>query len=181
MSGASMTEFRLRVDFVHVPAPFIGARRFPKILEIANSEAMKPWSVGTDYDRPVARRIVEDAGVPRAAFGQQKRATTALLHVRRDGAWTAPTREAVLRYARRHNVPLRTRFGYLLDAAGESSRSFAYRVMHRLSLLSLAPALAKKPIEIHSHTRLGPLPFIWATERIRARYGAAVQAWRYER
>lgn len=80
MSGASMNEFRLRVDFVHVPAPFIGAHRHPKIVEIGNSDAMKRWSIGTDYDRPIPRRIAEDAGVPRAAFGheneQQPRCST---------------------------------------------------------------------------------------------------------
>ena len=114
MSGASMTEFRLRTDFVHLPAPYIGAQRHPKILEIANSDAMKRWSIGTDYDRPVPRRIAEDAGVPRAAFGQEKRATTALLHLRGDSAWTSPTRDAVLQYARRHKLPLRTRLSYVL-------------------------------------------------------------------
>jgi hypothetical protein len=180
MSGASMNEFRLRVDFVHVPAPFIGAQRHPKILEIANSDAMKRWSIGTDYDRPIARRIAEDAGVPRAAFGQQKRATTALLHEHGDSAWTSRTRDAVLQYARRHKLPLRTRLSYVFDAMGESSRSFAYRVLRRLKLLRLAPALEEKPVEIHSHTRLGPLPIMWATECIRPRYTAAVEAWRNE-
>jgi hypothetical protein len=181
MSGASINEFRLRVDFAHVPAPFIGARRHPKIVEIANSEAMKRWSIGTDYDRPIARRIAEDAGVPRAAFGQEKRATTALLHLHGDTAWTSPTRDAVLQYARRHKLPLRTRLSYVIDAMNESSRSFAYRVLRKLSLLRLAPALGEKPIEIHSHTRLGPLPIIWATECISPRYTAAVEAWRNER
>jgi hypothetical protein len=180
MSGASMNEFRLRLDFVHVPAPFIGAQRHPKILEIANSDAMRPWSIGTDYDRPVARRIAEDAGVPRGAFGQEKRATTALLHLDGDSAWTSPTRDAVLQYARRHNLPLRTRLSYVIDALRESSSFFVYRVLRRLSLLRLAPALAEKPMELHSHTRLGPLPMIWATECISPRYASAVEAWRNE-
>ena len=34
---------------------------------------MLPWKLGTgSYDRPIARRIAEEAGVPRAAFGQHK-------------------------------------------------------------------------------------------------------------
>lgn len=180
MSGASMNEFRLRVDFVHLPAPFIGAHRHPKIVEIANSDAMKRWSIGTDYDRPIPRRIAEDAGVPRAAFGQRNRATTALLHQHGDSAWTSPTRDAVRRYTRQHKLPVRTRLSYVIDAMSESSRSFAYRVLRRLKLLRLAPALEEKPVEIHSHTRLGPLPIIWATERISARYTAAAKPWRNE-
>jgi hypothetical protein len=180
MSGASMNEFRLRVDFVHVPAPFIGAHQHPKILEIANSDAMKRWSIGTDYDRPIPRRIAEDAGVPRAAFGQKNRATTALLHEHGDSAWTSPTRDAVRQYTRQHKLPLRTRLSYVIDAMSESSRSFAYRVLRRLKLLRLAPALEEKPVEIHSHTRLGPLPIIWATECSSPRYTAAVKTWRNE-
>ncbi len=101
---------------------------------------MKHWSIGTDYDRPIPRRIAEDAGVPRQSFGQEKRATTALLHLHGDAAWTSPTRDAVLEYARRIELPLRTRLGYVVDAIEESSRSFAYRVPRKLKLLRLAPA-----------------------------------------
>lgn len=178
MSGASLNEFRLRVDFVHVPAPFIGARRHPKLLEIARSDEMKAWSTGTDYDRPVPRRIAEDAGVPRGDFGHRKRATTALLHVPGDSAWTVRTRDAVRDYVRAQRLPLRTRLSYALDAAAESSRSFTYRVLRRLNLLRLAPALATRPLEIHSHTHLGPLPTLWAIECINPRYQAAVETWR---
>ena len=63
----------------------------------------------------------------------------------------------------------------------ESSRSFAYLVLRKLKLLRLAPALEEKPVGIHSHTRLGPLPIIWATECISPRYRAAVEAWGDER
>lgn len=181
MSGASMNEFRLRADFIHVPAPFVGARRHPKILEIGNSDAMRDWSIGTDYDRPVPRRIAEDAGVPRAAFGQNKRATTALLHVRGDSAWTSATRDAVLQYARRLKLPLRTRLRYLLDAMNESSRSFAFLALRRLKLLHLTPGFAQRPLGIHSHTRLGPLPILWASEFISPRYRFAVASWMDER
>ncbi|RZT18507.1 hypothetical protein EV589_2767 [Mycobacterium sp. BK558] len=178
MSGASMNEFRLRADFVHVPVPFIGARRHPKILEIAQSHAMRSWSIGTDYDRPVPRRIAEDAGVPRADFGHTKRATTALLHIPGDSAWTPQTRDAVHGYAKAQHLPMRTRVSYVVDALGESLRSFTYRVLRRLSLLRLSPSLATRPLGIHSHTHLGPLPMLWATEFIRPRYRAAVEMWR---
>ena len=177
MSGASMNEFRLRADFVHVPAPFIGARRHPKLLEIAQSEAMKHWSTGTDYDRPVPRRIAEDAGVPRCAFGHKKRATTALLHVAGDAAWTPKTRAAVRKYARAQRLPVRTRLSYLADAAAESSRVLAQQVLRRLNMGHLAPALARTPLGIHSHTALGPLPMLWAIDCISARYESAVEVW----
>jgi hypothetical protein len=35
---------------------------------------MHPWRVGGRYDRPIARRIAEEGGIPRQAFGQRKSA-----------------------------------------------------------------------------------------------------------
>ena len=33
---------------------------------------MKPWTLDTEYDRPVPRRIVEEAGVPREIYAARK-------------------------------------------------------------------------------------------------------------
>lgn len=73
-SGSSLTEFRLDAGFAHLPVPFVGADSHPSIHAISNSSAMKEWTLGNSYDRPIARRIVEQAGVPRHMFGQKKRA-----------------------------------------------------------------------------------------------------------
>ncbi|WP_157679868.1 hypothetical protein [Nitrosococcus watsonii] len=73
-SGSSLLEFRLRTGFIHLPIPCIGATRQTIISEISNSPEMKPWSVGGAYDRPIPRRVVEEAGVPREMFGQEKKA-----------------------------------------------------------------------------------------------------------
>jgi hypothetical protein len=75
-SGATLGEYRLRVGFIHVPAPFIGCTSHPAIDRISHAEEMKPWRLGNDYDRPIPRRIVEEAGVPRGLFGQKKKAAT---------------------------------------------------------------------------------------------------------
>ncbi len=37
---------------------------------------MNPWRVGGGYDKPIARRIAEERGVPRSLFGQTKLNTT---------------------------------------------------------------------------------------------------------
>ena len=66
------TDFRLRVGFLHLPAPACGAIHRPAIQRITQSKEMAPWSLGGDYDRPIARRILEEAGVPRELFGQHK-------------------------------------------------------------------------------------------------------------
>jgi hypothetical protein len=34
---------------------------------------MNPWSLGAGYDKPIARRLAEEAGVPRHLFGQAKK------------------------------------------------------------------------------------------------------------
>lgn len=73
-SGSSLLEFRLRVGFIHLPIPCIIATRHTIISDISNSPEMKPWSIGGAYDRPIPRRIIEDAGVPREMFGQEKKA-----------------------------------------------------------------------------------------------------------
>lgn len=44
------------------------------IARISLSDEMSPWRLGTTYDRPIPRRIVEEAGVEREAFGQHKKA-----------------------------------------------------------------------------------------------------------
>lgn len=73
LSGHALGEFRLRVGFVHFPLPYVGARHGPAIFRITQSAEMRPWLLGTGYyDRPIARRIAEDAGVPRRCFGHEK-------------------------------------------------------------------------------------------------------------
>jgi hypothetical protein len=48
---------------------------------------MAPWSVGGSYDRPIPRRIVESAGIPRRLVGQRKRAVLQKLSVPEDEHW----------------------------------------------------------------------------------------------
>ena len=73
LSGQALGEFRLRAGFVHFPLPYVGARHGPAIYRITRSAEMRPWTLGTGYyDRPIPRRIAEEAGVPREWFGQRK-------------------------------------------------------------------------------------------------------------
>ena len=73
LSGQALGEFRLRTGFVHFPLPYVGARHGPAIFRITRSAEMRPWTLGRGYyDRPIPRRIAEEAGVPREGFGQRK-------------------------------------------------------------------------------------------------------------
>jgi hypothetical protein len=72
MAGATLTDFRLRVGFVHLPLPTCALMHAPAVRRITDAAEMGPWSIGGGYDRPIARRIAEEAGVPRQQFGQRK-------------------------------------------------------------------------------------------------------------
>ncbi len=75
-SGLSLTEYRLLIGMIHLPVTFMGVRHALDINQISRSEALKLWDVGGTYTKPICRRIVEGAGVPRQYFGQVKKATT---------------------------------------------------------------------------------------------------------
>jgi hypothetical protein len=80
-TGSALNEYRLRVGFVHLPAPYILARRVLAIEAISQSDAMRPWRHGNPYNRPIARRLAEEAGASRESFGIAKRAANPMIEV----------------------------------------------------------------------------------------------------
>ncbi len=75
LSMHGLTELRIAFGFVQVAVPFVGAIHRRDILAISSSTEMDKWRLGNAYDRPIPRRIAEEAGVPRTAFGQRKMAS----------------------------------------------------------------------------------------------------------
>ncbi len=65
-------EHYLRNNTIAISVPLVLGYEWPSIYEINNSSEMAEYSVGGEYDRPVPRRIVEEKGVPRKAFGFKK-------------------------------------------------------------------------------------------------------------
>lgn len=74
-AGHGLGEVRLTIGMVQVAVPFIGARRRQDILKITDDVSMERYRIGGQYDRPIPRRIAEEAGVPREMFGQMKLAS----------------------------------------------------------------------------------------------------------
>src|SRR5262245_42725942 len=72
-AGFSLSEVRLKSGFINVAVPFMYARSVQSIVRISLSPEMQPWRQHNTYDGPIARRIVESAGVKRALFGQVKK------------------------------------------------------------------------------------------------------------
>jgi hypothetical protein len=69
------------VGFIHVPLPCFGGEQYRQTQRLSHSPEMKPWVMGRPYDKPIPRRILEEAGVPRGTFGELKRAISASIHV----------------------------------------------------------------------------------------------------
>jgi len=74
-SGYGFSEFRLHKGIFHCVVPFWGARHAKEIHEISISEEMKKWRLMNNYDRPIARRILEEANVQRGTFATRKKFT----------------------------------------------------------------------------------------------------------
>jgi hypothetical protein len=70
MPGSSSSEFRLAAGFFNFHVPYVGGIHARAQLKISQSTAMAPWRIGGEYDRPIPRRIAEQAGVERNQFGQ---------------------------------------------------------------------------------------------------------------
>ncbi len=70
--GGTQTEFRLRVGFQVFKPWFLCWQHGEAIHRISLSQEMRPFRVPGEYDKPIARRIAEEAGIPRELFGQRK-------------------------------------------------------------------------------------------------------------
>jgi hypothetical protein len=95
-AGASLQEFRIRTGFVLLPPAFFGCQHHRAIIDISNSAAMEKWSVGGAYDRPIPRRIAEEAGMPRSWFGTEKMAVTVSAGQRAEDDRVSPELQALL-------------------------------------------------------------------------------------
>jgi hypothetical protein len=74
-SGLGLCEFRLIKGMFHAPVPYWGARRGNELRRISQSDEMATWRIGGNYDRPIPRRILEQAGLPRKSFAVRKKNT----------------------------------------------------------------------------------------------------------
>ncbi len=71
--GCALGELRLRLGFLQFAPATVAAIHAPVIHAWNVAPELRPWSIGGYYDKPIARRIAEEAGVPRHLFGQEKK------------------------------------------------------------------------------------------------------------
>jgi hypothetical protein len=74
-TGLGLSEWRLHRGMFFAAIPYFGASKLDCLMKINLSSELDPWRVGGSYDRPIPRRIVEQRGVPRTAFGRRKTRT----------------------------------------------------------------------------------------------------------
>jgi hypothetical protein len=175
--GLSPIEFRLRVGYHALALPFIAARHNQAIHAIVTSEEMRPWSAGGYYDRPLARRIAEEAGLPRDRFGTRK-AASSYSHLTEPSRFSEKALKDYRRFVSQRHAEIpshiyhywraRARWRQCLwDTLGHGER----RYVHSTSLQRRFPFLLNaKPI---------PVPwdymftFQWAVASVRSRYALA--------
>jgi len=180
--GGSFTEFRLRVGFIHVPFAMIGMTHDLSIWNITHSEEMQPWSLGTKYDRPIPRRIVEEAGVPRDLFGQAKKVTAINFELKQQVPEQREMSADYQKYLAAHGHFPRWR-ATLHNAAARLLYFYRQgaRVLDRKGLL---PARLRMPtyiapqVPIRFVYRVGDKSFIapWAIAKLRDKYSQVIAA-----
>ncbi len=166
LSGASLGEFRLQQDFIHLPVPYIGGIEQPSISRLRSSTEMLPFSVGGLYDEPIARRIAEEAGVRRGTFGMQKLAASQRINAYGLDALSASTRasledfyghEELARIPRRRQI--------------SRPEKMAMKLAHMAHIDWLTSGIAARRREaVQLEPVLGSLLLRWAVARLAPRY-----------
>ncbi len=146
-SGLSHTEARLHIGYIHCPIAFLGGTQETEIRAIGRTSEMQPWRIGSDYDRPISRRILEEAGVPRGLFGVEKKASSVLLFDRR--TFLPPgLREDFDEWMSQHKIQTRTTIqdiaGRLLRCLHQMNPTETWPLMRRLSSEGRLQKLAYK-------------------------------------
>jgi hypothetical protein len=166
-AGGSLQEFRLRTGFIHVPVPLLTFTRHADLQRISRSVEMRPWRVGGHYDRPIPRRLVEEAGVPRRAYAREKRAITQPFWLQKSDATCMSARSLRDLEEFRLRVAAQYPLGELRMRAKEALQRAAGR--WRLS----AARWARDPYHSDAYLEAAmadPLRFHWAVEKVSAAY-----------
>lgn len=170
-SGLSMTEYRLHAGFIHLPLPFFGLRQLPDLIKLSQSAEMSPWNIRSGYDRPICRRILEEAGAPREIFGMAKTGAS-IRFLRGEDAWSRQGQHAFLDWLRKHiaDYGLKRRsllraqlFMWSLELALSLQRKARFLRKH---FQAVVRALAEKIKDAALHD----FAFMWAMETVRKTY-----------
>ena len=165
----SCVEMALENHSVFIHLPLIGGDKWNEIAKISKSEEMKPWSVREYYDRPIARRIVEEKGILRDEFGKDKHGMGVSYHfdtfARMLSKMSIASKESILQFKR----------GYRCNSVKQLLYSFKFYRKEFPIYFNYLMGKLKFPISIKKKNKYISSPYstlliIWATEEIRKRY-----------
>jgi hypothetical protein len=175
MSGLSFCEYRLAIGCIQFPVAYMGVRQIRDINALSNAPELAHWDVPGNYSRPICRRIVEEAGVPRNLFGMTKKGST-VRFVQGEMALSDGARIEYHRWLRRTGVGPRRLPGSLLM---NLSRHFYLlenlaRMITRVFPLSIGArterALSTLQRYLNRRVNVPRYVFPWAVERMREMY-----------
>jgi hypothetical protein len=138
-----------------------------------------PWDVGGDYSKPIPRRIIEEAGVPRGTFGVSKRATAVVLWNPREGFLPLVDLEDLKRWLadkeqRWASIGATSPLAKMRRARLVSILFAPVRpVLAVMRRIPVARSIARRIIALDPRRRPDPLfhaLFPWALDRAKARY-----------
>jgi hypothetical protein len=163
-TGARFGECRLELGVFNCSPAFWGCQKESQVHALSKRREMLPWTLGTDYDRPIPRRLAEEAGIARDSFGTRKRRSS---------------------FARRYGLPLsadlREDFARFMEERGDRTVSGFLEGVSLVLRGFDSLVLSKLPRAVRfSCTEWVALPnpsmfFIWANERRKHRYLAGLQ------
>jgi hypothetical protein len=180
-SGLSLCEYRLWAGFLHCPVTFLGGRQTAELRRISNSPDMAEWDVPGNYSRPICRRILEEAGVPRGLFGVDKKAASILFFDRNSflspesladyRRWLERTRGEGFSRAARWAVGLPSAAARLAVRSGQALARAGSRVVpgRFLARIGTSGRLA----QFANYEPLFDHVFPWAMERATQRYATS--------
>jgi hypothetical protein len=192
-SGTGLSEYRLSVGFIHIPLPFLGATQSTDIVRISQAPEMNPWRLSNWYDRPICRRILEEAGVPRDAFGMTKKAVSIIFW--QNGDFLTPQSRSDCRsFLRANGLQVRTPGSTFADILaflfrhlgrfilkvlparnpGRRISAIRARVLKLVLLGSGSDPLARsKRMPLTTNDRMFSHIFVWAIHKAEQRYAQA--------
>jgi hypothetical protein len=154
---------------IDLPVSMFGMAQIASVTAISRSRAMRPWSVGGYYDKPIARRILEDAGFARGSFATSKRAATALIQVYGEALMAPASVASVRAFAAAE--------GRTIDLSPRRRPTRLDRGLIKLFRAMRLEPLARPFVErqrkiVQHRPDTGSLLFRWGVAHTRARYDA---------
>ena len=170
-SSHGFCEWRLAKGVFQTPVPFWGVRHSHELRQITASEEMASWCMMKDYDKPIARRLAEEAGVPREAFGMRKKNTS--LETPFLWPYSPEAQESFRRYLRQRGVyaPSRQEVAFL--------RTFS-KASNMLYQNTLRPLGIRTWYRPWLKFKARDLIFQWANHELRKDYQEGLQRAGYE-